>query len=232
MNIDDAVIARIKKQNQNFEILVDCEKALAFRRNEVNLDDVLVSGDYIFKDVRKAEHANEHDLMKIFQTKDHKKIATIIIKEGEVQLTSEYKAKLREEKRKKIINLISRNAVDPKTNIPHPPQRIENAMNEVKVKIDEFKNAEEQVNAIVDKIRTVIPISYEIREIELLMPATYSGRAYGTIKMLAKIIHENWMNDGSLKVLVEVPAGLQSKLFDELNSLTHGHFESNIKEKK
>ena len=232
MNLDEAVIARIKKQGLNFEVLVDCEKALDFKKGKANLDDVLASGEQIFKDVKKAEHVKEGDLKRIFNTADARKIAGIIIKEGEVQLTAEYKNKLREEKRKQIISLISRNAVNPKTNLPHPPQRIENAMNEAKIRVDEFKSAEEQVSLVVEKIREILPISYEIREILISVPAQYSGRSYGTIKNYAKIINEVWGNDGSLNITIEIPAGLQSKLFDELNNMTHGHVEATIKENK
>ena len=73
------------------------------------------------------------------------------IKNGEIQLTTEYKNKLRDQKRKQIVNLISRNAVDPSNNLPHPPQRIENALNEAKVKIDEFHTAEEPLGTVKGK---------------------------------------------------------------------------------
>ena len=34
--------------------------------------------------------------------------------------------------------MIHRNAVDPKTGLPHPPQRIESAMEEAKIHVDEI----------------------------------------------------------------------------------------------
>jgi ribosome maturation protein SDO1 len=224
-NIEDAVIARLKKQGHTFEVLVDCEKALAFRSGKSSLDDALVTTE-IFKDVKKGEHAPENIMKNIFNTDDKKKIAEIIIKQGEIQLTTEYKHKLREEKRKQIISLISRNAIDPKTNLPHPPQRIENALEEAKVKIDEFKSAEEQVPEIIKKISAIIPISYEIKQFRLGIPPEVAGRSYPLLKHYATIKKEDWLSDGTLLVDIEAPAGLMSKLFDELNKLAHGRIES------
>jgi ribosome maturation protein SDO1 len=231
MNVADAVICRLKKNGLNFEILVDCDKAMAFKhKKEIDIDDIIV-GDDIFKDIKKGEHASEHDLRKVFSTDDKKLMIKKILESGDVQLTTEYKNKLRVEKKKGIIALISRNAVDPKSNLPHPPQRIENAMDEAKVKIDEFKSAEQQIGDIVKQLVSILPIAYELRKLELTIPADVSGRAYPVLKQLSTILNETWNNDGSLTVNVEVPAGLQNDLFDKLNGMAHGRIESKIIEK-
>lgn len=231
MNVDDAVICRLKKQGLNFEILVDCEKAMDFKHGRASFDDAVVSED-VFKDVKKGERAAETNLKSVFGTDSLRTVAEIVLKEGEVQLTTEYKNKLRDDKKKKIIALISRNAVDPKTNIPHPPLRIENAMTQAKVNIDEFKPAEQQIQDIVRKINAIIPIAYELRQVQLTIPADVAGRAYGTIKLYSTILNENWNSNGSLTVVVEVPAGLQNELFDKLNGMAHGRVESKLISKK
>ncbi len=223
-DVESSVIARLKKQDSTFEILVDCDKAMAFKSGNASLDDALVTND-IFKDIKKGEHASENLLEKIFGTTDKNKVAETILKEGEIQLTTEYKNKLREQKRKQIINLIARNSVDPKTNLPHPPQRIENAMDEAKVNINEFKSAEEQVQDIVTKLRTILPISYEIKILAIKIPAQFSGQSYSILKKFGNLLKEDWLNDGSMLATVEVPAGLQNDLFDSLNNLTHGQIE-------
>lgn len=230
MNVDKSVIARLDRQGHHFEVLVDCDKAMEFKQGNGSVDDALVA-DEIFKDSKKGEHASEHTLKELFNTTNKKTIAEIIIKEGEVQLTTEYKAKVREEKKKQIINLISRNAVDPKTNLPHPPQRIELAMDQAKVKIDEFKSAEEQIKTIVDQMIEILPISYELRKIQFVIPAEFGGACSGALRKFGTVLREEWKGDG-LHVLVEVPAGLQNDLFDSLNHLTHGKLESNIVEDK
>ena len=125
----------------------------------------------MFKDVKKGEHVSESDLNEEFKTTNFKEIVTIILKNGEVQLTTEYKNKLREQKRKNIITLIAQNSVDPKTNLPHPPQRIDNALQEAKVNINEFKDADEQIKDIVRQLTQILPIKYEIKLLNLKIPA-------------------------------------------------------------
>ena len=223
-DVSSSVIAKLKRKDHLFEILVDCEKSMDFKKGVVSLDEAVVTTD-IFKDVKKGEHASENDLKDIFGTVDNSKIIEIILKEGEIQLTTEYKNKLREKKRKKIINLISRNSVDPKTNLPHPPQRIENALEEAKINISEFKSADEQVKDIVKNITQVLPIKYEIKVLSIKIPADVTGQSYPILKRFANILKEDWLNDGSLNVTAEVPAGLQNELFDKLNSLAQGRIE-------
>jgi len=226
VNIDDAIVAKFRKGENVFEILVDCEKALEFRNGkDIDLDDILATND-IFKDVKNGEHAS--NLMKVFNTEDKREIAKKIILEGEIQMTSEYKKKLRDEKRKQIINNIHRNAVDPNTGFPHPPQRIEMALDEAKINIDEFKPVEEQLKNILPKIRVILPLKYEIREIAIKIPGAYAGKCYSVLKQYGKLLNDEWQNDGSLVAVVEIPAGLQEEFFDKLNNLAHGEVESKI----
>ena len=224
-NVENSVLARLKKQEHNFEVLVDCEKAMEFKKGNADLDDVLVTDD-IFKDSKKGEHASEHELVKIFGTDNKREIAEKIIKSGEIQLTTEYKNKLREEKKKKIAFLISQYAVNPQNNIPHPLERIESAMDEKRVKIEEFKSAEEQVENIVSELREILPLSYEIKKLTLIIPADASGKSFGILKKYGKLLKEEWLSDGRLSVNIEVPAGLQEGLFNDLNNIAHGQIES------
>jgi len=229
VNIEDAVIAKISKQGLNVEILVDCEKVMEFKHGaNIDVNDIVVSGMTLFKDVKKGEKANEHEIQKLFGTTDVVQVIKEILKEGVIQLTKEYKDKLREEKRKNIINLIHRYSINPTNNLPHPPQRIEAAIEESKVKIDEFKKADEQVKEIIVKINHVLPIRYEVRDIQVRIPAKFAGKCYSILKQFGSLLKDEWQNDGSLLAVLEIPAGLTSDLFDKLNSLTHGDVETKI----
>ncbi len=227
VDVDRAVIARLKKNGNNFEILVDCDRALEFRAGKpISLDDVIATDD-IFKDVKKGEKASEHMLKTIFSTEDPRKVAEMIVRQGEVQLTAAHRTRMVEEKKKKIIEIIHRNAIDSKTGLPHPPQRIERAMEEAHVHLDEHKSAEEEIENVLKKIRVIIPIRFEMREIAVKIPPQYSGMTYPILKRY-KLLRDEWLADGSLAAIVEIPAGIQDEFFSQLNKATHGEVESKI----
>lgn len=228
MDLDNAITVRLKKGNEHFEILVnDIEKAMQCKHGKLPIAEVLMTND-IYKDIKKGELASEHEITKLFKTSDIRKAAEAILKEGEIRITAEYKQKLRDEKRKAIVNLIHRNSIDTKTNKPHPLQRIENALEEAKVNIDYYKKPEEQVKEIVKQISHILPIKFETREISLRIPAQFAGKSFSIIKRYSQILRETWQSDGSLLVVIDIPAGMQAQLFDELNHLTHGHVESEV----
>ncbi|MEK6922804.1 MAG: ribosome assembly factor SBDS [Nanoarchaeota archaeon] len=225
IDVDKAVMAKLKKEGKIFEILVDCDKALELRKGKsVSMDDILAT-DEIYKDVKKGEKASEHDLLKLFNTSDPLIISKEIILHGDVQLTREHLAREREEKKRRIINIIHRNAVDPKTGLPHPPQRIENAIIEARVHIDENKKAEDQVEAVLNKIKPIIPIKFEKKRMQVIIPPKYAGQSYHVFKFYGGH-KEEWLNDGSLKVEIELPAGIVDEFFGKLNSICHGEVES------
>ena len=95
VDVDKAVIARLKTHGENFEILVDCDKAIELKQGKnINLNDVLAT-DAVFKDVKKGERASEKELEDLFGTSDHLEISEEIIRKGEVQLTQDHMNKLR-----------------------------------------------------------------------------------------------------------------------------------------
>ena len=104
-------------------------------------------------------------------------------------------------------------------------------MKEAKVKVDMFKRAEDQVKEIVKKISIILPINIESVVLEVTIPAKYSGKAYSLIKSISSPKKEEWLNDGSLKMDIQIPAGLQLEFMDKINKLTHGDNEINKKTK-
>ena len=233
MDVDKAVIARLKRTDKNFEILVDGDKAIQFNEENspISIDDVLVTNN-IFNDVKKGTHASEADMKKLFNTADKKEVAKIIVKEGDVQITTEHKNKIMDEKRKRIIDIIHRNAIDSKTGLPHPIQRIENAMNEAKINIQFSKSAESQVQDVLKLLRPLLPIKFEVRELSIKIQPQHLGGAFHIMKAYGKVLQEDYKNDGSLQAIVEIPAGMQEELMDKLNSLTHGSVIVDILKKK
>lgn len=220
-------IASIKKGGQNFEIDVDFDAAIKFKEGKADVKDAL-KAEKIFSDARKGMLASETQMKQLFGTSEPLEVAEIILKKGELPLTAEYKNKLKEEKRKQIIEFIRKNAVDPRTNIPHPANRIENAIEEAKVKIDEFKSVQQQVDDILKKLRPIIPISFMKKEIAVKIPADYAAKSYSTVNSFGKMLKEEWQTDGSWVVVVEMPGGLETDFYDALNKICHGNIESKV----
>jgi ribosome maturation protein SDO1 len=172
--------------------------------------------------------ASEESLMKAFKTTDVFKIAEIILKHGELQLTTEQRRKLTEEKRKQIINFISRHCVDPRTGLPHPPLRVEQALSQIHVVVDPFKDAEEQAKSVIESLRGILPIKFEHIKIAVKIPPEYAAKAIGAVKDFGTIERQEWGSDGSWLALVTMPAGLHGAFLDKLNSITHGNLQTKI----
>jgi ribosome maturation protein SDO1 len=222
-------LARLKKGSEKFEIVVDPDKAIAFKKNEgtIAVKDILAS-EKIFSDAKKGMLAPENRLEEIFKTSDVLAVAEKIIKDGQIQLTPEYRKKVVEQKRKRIISLIHVNGVDPKTHAPHPITRIEAALKEAKVRIDEMKAPDQQVQEIVKQLRPILPIRFEVKEIEVKVPSQYAAKSYSLIQASSKILKTDWLNDGSCLMVVEIPGGMEQDFYDKLNSFTHGSVEAKV----
>jgi ribosome maturation protein SDO1 len=227
-DLNKSVIVRVKKNNKHYEILVFPEKAVDFKKGKsISINDVVVT-DEIFYDAKKGIKASEKELEEIFGISDKSEICSLILKEAEAPTTVDMTRKDLEQKRNLIVNLIHRNVVDPSSGKPHPPQRISAAMDEAKVKIADNKTAEQQFQDIIHKIRPIIPIKFEIRELQIKVPAQYAGRAIPVIKQFGKLLSQNWESDGSLKANLEIPAGLQEEFELALNNLSKGTLEVRI----
>jgi len=135
---------------------------------------------------------------------------------------------LRENKRKQVVHNIHRNGVDPKTNLPHPLNRIEAAMEEAKVKIDEYTDVQKQVQETLKKIRLVLPIKFVMKELAIKIPPDYAAKSYSILNSFGKKLKDEWQRDGSWVVVLEIPGGLEQDLYDKLNSLCHGDVESKV----
>jgi len=221
-------VARLKKGGKVFEVVVDSDSAMTFREGKnISVEDVLKS-EQIFTDAKKGLVASEKELTEIFGTDNPLEIAERIIKEGEVQLTADYRNKLREEKKRRIIEIIHKNSIDPTTKLPHPIARIENAMNEAKVRIDEHKPAEDQVAEILKKLKPILQIRFAVKEIAVKIPASDAPKAYSIVKGMSSIIKEEWQQDGSWISVIRIPAGIEQEFYDKLNSITHGKSETRV----
>ncbi len=222
------IVARLSAAGDRFEIVVHPDKALAYRMGKGgDLGQILVA-DSVFTDAKKGLKASSEKLLKAFGTAEFHQVADAILRKGELQITTEQRKRLVEEKRRQIISFISRNCIDPRTNLPHPVVRIEQALSQVRVSIDPFRDAETQAKEVIEELRPILPIKMEQMRLAVRIPAEYAARAYGAVKEFGVISREEWQVDGTWVGVVEMPAGLHAAFLDRLGKLTQGAMQTRI----
>lgn len=210
-------IARITKNGLHFEIIVNMDDALKVRKGES--DYLIVEGDKIFSDVKKGNVASNNDLEIAFSTSDITTIGKEIVKKGDVLVDQAHRSEEQEKKIRQVVDFLATNAIDPQSGNPISPERIKSALEQAHVNI---KNApiDSQIQEIIDKISSIIPIKIETKKVKITVPAIQTGKAYGLVAQYKE--KENWLDDGSLEVVVNIPAGIVIDFYDKLNSMTHG----------
>jgi ribosome maturation protein SDO1 len=221
-------IARLTKDNEHFEVLVKPNKALDYRNGKISAISEVLAAETIYSDANKGTRVADEKLHKAFGTTDAFKIADMILKKGTLQLTTDQRRKMVEDKRKQIIDFIARQAIDPKTNLPHPPLRIENAMEQIRYPIDPYKPVEEQAKDIVKLLRPILPLKIEQMNVAVTVPAECSQKAYGALKGFGTIKRDEWRSDGSWYGVIEMPAGTYASFINKLGEITKGKGEAKL----
>lgn len=224
-------LARLKKGGETFEVIIEPDNVLLYKKNKMDAKEVLLY-EKVFSDAKKGFEASSELMKTIFGTESPIDVAKVILDTGEIQFTQEYRDQKRQEKLKRILDIIVRNAIDPRTHLPHPRNRIEAAVDEAKVRIDDFKDAEDQVTDVISALKPILPIKFATKEIQIKIPSAYAGKAYSVLERYGKLTKNDWLNDGSLLCVIEIPAGLQNEFFDAINSLTQGNTESKVLSEK
>lgn len=224
--LDTSDAIRIQyRGDKTFEILVEPEpaKKARFEGKEFDIPHLLFVQE-VFRDIDQGEKASPKELEDEFGTKQVMEAAEQIFEKGDMQLTTDQKAKMREDKRQQVISMIARRAQNPKTGNPHPPQRVENALEEAGFNIDEMEDTESQFKDAIESIRPIIPVSLEEKTVAVKVPSDAGGKAYNLIQERADVIEEEWGNEYFF-AKIRVPAGILTDLMEELQKMTSGNSE-------
>ena len=230
ISLDEAVTARLESHGERFEVLVDPDAALAIKRDEFedDLEDVIAAED-VFEDASRGDRPPENALEEVFGTTDPLEIIPEVIKRGEIQITAEQRREMQERKHKDLINRITRNAVNPQMDdAPHPPERIESALEETDFRIDPMEPVEAQIDDALEALRPVIPIRFDTVTVAAHLPADYAGSGQAKIREFGDLQSEEWQPDGSWIGVVEFPAGMQNDFYDLVNEVSSGEAETQI----
>lgn len=235
LDLKNKAIAKYKHKNNKFEIIVNPDLAFKLKMKQITEEDVpileILEIDTVFSDASKGLKAPADELFDAFDTEDELAVAKIILKKGELQLTQAQRKELADNKRKQIINFISKHAVDPKLNIPHPPARIENALEVGNIKIDPYDNVDSQIRRVVQQLQTILPMKLEQVKLAVKMPAEYAGKGYGVVKRFGDIKQEQYTQDGNWICVLEFPAGRQPEFMEKIEELCKGRAEIKVMER-
>lgn len=218
----DITVIRHSVAGEKFEILVKPDPALEYKLGKRKDVSTILVSDEVYTDSNKGTRASTEKLLKAFKTQDTGEIIEIILKKGDLNLTTDQRRKMVGEKRKQIIEFIAKTYVDPRSHLPHPPLRIEQALEQARISIDPFKNTEEQCKDVVESLRSIIPLKSENMLLDISIPAQFASQSYAVLKSNGTLKKEEWQNNGSLKAILEIPAGARASVIDRLGSITKG----------
>ena len=218
----DVTVVRYSFEGEKFEILVKPDLALDYKLGKKKDVSAVLVSEEIYTDSGKGTKPGNEKLLKAFKTEDQAEIAHIILQKGILNLTTDQRRKMIDEKKKQIVQFIVKTYVDPKSHLPHPPIRVEQAMKDARVSVDPQKSVDEQVQDIVEKLRSIIALKSENLQLEIIIPAQYASQSYAVLKSVGSLKNEEWQNNGSLKAILEIPAAARPNVIDKLGSITKG----------
>ncbi|MDW0214030.1 MAG: ribosome assembly factor SBDS [Nitrososphaeraceae archaeon] len=219
---DKFTIVRYSAGNDKFEILVKPDPALEYKLGKkMDISNIMIS-DEIYSDANKGTRCSSEKLMKHFKSTDQLEIAKQIMDKGDLNLNTDQRRKMIEEKKRQIVEYINKNFVDPKSHMPHPVSRINAVLDEARVAIDPFKRLDDQLKNIIESLRKIIPLKSEILELTVTVPSQFSGQSFSVFKTIGEIKSEQWLSDGSLQVILSINAGMKSSFLDRIGSATKG----------
>ena len=228
VSLEDAVTARYETGGNRFEILIDPKAAQSYREgDEIDWEEA-IAADGVWADSAKGDRAPDILVNDAFGTTELIEIYKKILTEGTIQLTAQQRNEMVDQKKKQIVAHVVANAMNPQTGGPHPPQRIENAIDEARFSVDPMEAIEKQVEKLIKLIKPLIPISFEKIRVAVKIRAIHVGKCYGQISSLSNIESEEYQKDGSWIGILEMPAASFVKLEDVLGSLTKGTAETKM----
>lgn len=224
MDTSEAITVTFKGDKQ-FEILVepDLAKEAKLEGKDHSIQRLLFVQE-IFVDAGEGERASADELEEEFGTRQVMEAAQKVFEQGNMQLTTDQKAEMREDKRKKVVDMIARRAQNPRTGNPHPPKRVENALEEAGFNVGAMDDVEEKFQEAIDMIRPIIPISLDEKTVAIKIPVDKAGKAYDKIQNVADLEDEEWGNEYFM-ARITVPAGILSELMEDIQDISSGKAE-------
>eukprot|EP01084_Bolivina_argentea_P155365 270745_1 len=217
-------IVRYQQGKTKFEILTKKGAVLKYRQKKLGLQYVLMI-DTIYTKVSQGKIAKSSELKRVFGTTDFNECVNKILENGDLNLSSSERKDKSNSKLNEVVYYITKNYINPLSNIPHPRDRILNCMKECGIKINTTKSTKTQALNAIKKMRgklfftkahmltvnLTIKYKYDINKIGQMINKITSGASY----------QQKWNDKGCVFVL-EMSKGDLEDLGNKLNKVTNG----------
>lgn len=218
------MLVRLKRGKKTFEVLVNEGTVPKYRDGKLKLNDVVVTPT-IFINMSKGEKASADLLNSAFETDDVTAVIDTILRTGDAQESAGERKDKMDAKRREVITTIQKNYVSPE-GLPLPLMRIENALEQIRVRIDLERDAEHQVEAMAPKLMAVLPMKRAKADFEgiVTVPVHMAGQVASVVRKHARVQRETY----GVKAKFEVEVFNYDLLLSELTKATNGDFEFEV----
>lgn len=156
--LTNVAVVKLKKQNKVFELACYPNKIAEWRaKQETDIGQVLQI-EQIFSDVERGITASNKDLKKFGNNMSRDDVIIEILNKGEFQMSETERDDKLEKVKLDIANIISKECVNSEDGNAFPVSIIMRAMKELNCKFDIKKNTKPQALAIINEIKSVLPI--------------------------------------------------------------------------
>lgn len=219
------MLVRLKKGKKIYEVMVHEGMVMKYREGEIKrLEDVVVAPT-VFLNATKGTRASAEQLKESFGTDDMNEIIEIVIQNGEAQESAGERKDKQDAKRHEIITAIQKNYSAPDGK-PLPVVRIENALQQAKIRVDVDADATRQVTTMFPKLSTVLPMKKKAAEMEgiITVPTKLAGVVSSTVRKHGTVQRETY----GAQAKFEIEIDSYDLLMKDLTKATKGEFEFTI----
>lgn len=216
---------RLKKGKKTYEVMVEEGMVAKYREGDVKRQDDVVLTPIVFTNAGKGTKASAEQLKEAFGTDQVTAVIETILQKGEAQESANERKDKLDAKRQEIISNIQKNYSAPDGR-PLPVARIENALVQVKPRIDVDVDAGRQVTAMFQKLSSIMPLKKSSAGMEgiVSVPVRLSGVVSGVVRKHATVQRETY----GAQAKYEIEIDSYDALMAELARVTKGEFEFNL----
>jgi ribosome maturation protein Sdo1 len=158
-NMSKNLVVKYKKNGVNLEVLVVTGTMLPYRNGKMQVNQVLAVEE-IFINGSKLEKAKQADVKKCCETDDKMQAIKLILDEGTFALNQKEMQEMQASRRREIINYLNKYYQDPRPPkpVPHPAERFDTLLTELKIKIDYTQSLNQQIRPIIRRLQESLPM--------------------------------------------------------------------------